>query len=530
MDDNKKRLKGSFGDAQLPVSRKYIIPGGRHHMMFWGTVGVILLLGYTAFSYLDLFDKGPVFVSNGPLSSNHASVEKNCDSCHTLNAVTIEKCSSCHEKFSSEALPAYSFESHYLTHLGEEKREHPTDKEMACFKCHPEHLGRDGVLTEVADNRCLQCHDYGGFNKKHPGFEVASLPDESSLNFTHIRHVREVMKRKELTEAQLELSCLYCHNPEPEGKNFQPLNFDIHCNACHSLNNPTTRLEVRNETKRGVITLDEIKETRPLGSSWAFAFDPNEFGRRKKKNKKKSKRQQKIRKQPLHHRDPWILANLRELRKLVHPDGGLPDLLNSSADVRVHEVPELYREAIGTLESYSDELRGSPEREVQKQLTEIDAVLGKMKRALRDPYLKLDKREFELDTETRALGKGDVKKIMDLASRLTKNCQVCHQVNELTIARVHPDQRTMHRAQFNHKAHILQTNCLDCHKKIPIREYAFNKEDVEAEKDQSVIQNLPDIDSCRNCHNNSLSSNSCVTCHNFHPDKERRSRLLLDIE
>jgi hypothetical protein len=48
--------------------------------------------------------------------------------------------------------------------------------------------------------------------------------------------------------------------------------------------------------------------------------------------------------------------------------------------------------------------------------------------------------------------------------------------------------------------------------------------------DRSSIQNVPKIESCTECHNSSESSNRCVTCHYFHPNKTNRSSLLLYID
>jgi uncharacterized membrane protein len=114
-----------------------------------------------------------------------------------------------------------------------------------------------------------------------------------------------------------------------------------------------------------------------------------------------------------------------------------------------------------------------------------------------------------------------------LVDDLTQPCRQCHQVRDATLVRVQKDQRVLHRAEFDHRAHILQLRCLDCHTEIPIAAALASAEGVDLSRDVAATQNLPGIESCRDCHRPGLVSNRCVTCHAFHPDRQRRADLLL---
>ena len=176
-------------------------------------------------------------------------------------------------------------------------------------------------------------------------------------------------------------------------------------------------------------------------------------------------------------------------------------------------------------------LRSRPEPEIQAELGRIDKLLAGVERALEDPYTPLDETEFllALDAPRRDLGDEQKAELEQLVDQLTQPCQQCHKIERATIARVQKDQDVLHRAEFNHRAHVLQVRCLDCHTEIPIADGILDAGGSSAESpvDRAAIQNLPRIEVCQECHRPDVSSNRCVTCHEFHPDKSRRSDLLL---
>ncbi len=525
--DQESRKKGTFSSLRLPVTRKYIMPASRTRMLVIGGIGALGILGYTVFNLV--LQKGS-FISNGPLSSSHANVESDCVSCHkqepslmTLAAVTNEKCSACHEKF-GDKIGVYTFAAHYVYRSDDLSRLVPSEKETPCFSCHKEHLGREAEITNVPDSRCLPCHPFGSFNERHPQFEflAKNLPDNPGIRFPHIMHVKELRKKENLLD--IEKACLYCHIPDPDGKQFRPISFDRSCDACHlTTSTATPALPVAGRGGApGVETLAGIRAREGTAALWAYYTSENEFvtlGDR-------------IRKSPVYHKDPWIMDNLARLRDQLYPDIGLASLLQSSADLPPQKVRVLYREAIATLREYATGLRSRPEPEIRSDLREINTVLDRIEQKLDDPYTPLDDTKFLLGTlvENPKLTGSQINEIKKVVNELTKPCQQCHIVSNATITRVRSDLRVLRRAEFNHRDHILQRRCLECHTAIPIAEALESNAKIDESRDRATIRNIPGIETCQQCHQPEQASNRCITCHYFHPNKTQRSNLLLYVQ
>ena len=514
--------KGTFGAPGLPVTPTYLVPKSRRRMILLGVVLAALAGLYIA---LDMTVRDAHFVSNGPLSSAHAALENDCSSCHDpWNAVTAEKCSTCHEKH-GDSLGVYTWTSHYVYRSNDFQQAVPSPHETACAACHSEHRGRDAIITRTDDATCATCHEFPSFNDGHPNFDFAAeeIPDDDALIFPHTRHVRELMQREGL--ADLERACLYCHQAQPDGKSFEPIRFDQHCDSCHlttAIRTPPLPLEGAAKAV-GVVPFERFRDSGEPGNQWALFTSSREF----------RQRGEEISKSPVYHQDPWILANLRRLRQKIYPDGGLADLLTASTDVPTSDLPELYEEAIATLETYALGLRGSDDPDVQRDLRDVEDQLKKLRRAVRDPYTPLDESKFALALEgdEADLSEAEFSEIDALIFDLTSVCQQCHLVEKATIARVQNDQRVLDRARFDHRAHILDLRCLDCHYQIPIEESLDSlEENPYPPFDQAITQNLPAIDTCQECHTPKLAANRCTTCHDFHPNKNRRSSMLLYLE
>ena len=520
---NTGRKKGFFSQIRLPVAKQYLYPRSQWNVYIMGGIGLLVvggLFGFIAFS-----SPGSV-IANGPLSSNHASFSGDCSSCHSpLNGVTDENCADCHEKYGDE-LGMYSFDSHYLYRTKDFSRIGATSNEQACYACHTEHNGRDASITQVTDSQCQTCHDVASFNKDHPEFQAVSekFSDEANLIFPHVLHVNELRSQERV--ADIEQTCLYCHNATEDGKQFQPINFEQHCDACHlSTRDATPFMDIVNSPLRaspGVASLENIQNQQRPGTRWAFYMNPAEF----------NVRGGRIQKRPLYHEDPWILENLRRLRQALYPSTGLADLIQTTADVDSRNADELYAEALQTLRLFTEELRNQPEKSVQDELQQAEELLQLVERRLGDPYAPLDETQFLISAAELNSGFSEetVQEYNTLIDQLTTACQTCHIVEKATIKRAQDDQRTMIRSEFNHRAHIVQTRCLDCHNAIPIRELAILDSIPPPEVDQAGIHNMPSITSCQTCHTDKQASNTCITCHQFHPDKSNHSNLLLYVD
>ena len=498
--------------------------------------GGLLGLGILSYYLFDFFLLKSSVTASGPLSSYHAKFEKDCASCHEpFGDVTSGKCSVCHEK-TGDQLGVYTFASHYVYRSGELSRVQTAApkfaaKENDCAVCHLEHQGREAIVTSVPDSYCTACHEFGSFNKNHPEFQFAAkkLADDSTLAFTHVKHVKEIVKREKLTD--IERACLYCHNPQPEGKRFEMINFDTHCSACHltgMVGTPTLKVKTaENILEPGVETLEAIRNRRGPNTAWAFNVNPNEF---------QLKPGNRLVKSPVHHEDPWVLENLKSIQRALSPDRGFAELLktaggNSTPNKKAAST-EIYREAIQTLQDYAAGLRGRPEPEVQKELVKIDSLLKVARHKLqRQPILNGDaKFVWPAAKMNPNLEATQIAGLNDLAAALTEACRECHTVEHAAILRVQKDQQILQRAEFNHRAHIVQRRCLDCHTEIPIVAATAGAATVTSAQDHAAIQNIPGIENCRACHNAGETSNRCVTCHTFHPNKVNRSSLLLYLD
>ena len=522
--EKRTRKKGTFTGLRLAVTKAYVMPASRRNMIVAGLACAVAILAYTGFN---TWFGNNSFIARGPLSSKHASIENDCSRCHQRDAgvfasgeVTDGKCSVCHEKF-GDRLGVYTYAAHYVYRSADVTRNIAQPHEVQCFSCHPEHEGRTSSITVVPDGKCIVCHKFGSFNGKHPQFEFirSSIADPANLKFPHIKHVLEVKKHESLQDD--ERTCLYCHIPQADGRGFQPISFDRSCGACHLKgDDETPPLSIKSgPDSPGVETLAMIRARKGPGSTWASSMSASEF----------QEAGGQVIKHPVYHEDPWIMENLKMLHEEMFDDRGLGTLLDASADVPNRDAHVLYREAINTLQGYADGLRSRPESEVQDDLRKIDEQLKELKRDLEDPYTPLDRSKFVLGASGVNPRITNIARFKVVVDSLTSRCRKCHLVEDASIVRVQKDQHTLVRAEFNHRAHILQRRCLDCHNRIPIREALDNPATFAAVNDRAEVQNLPGIETCRQCHRADEASSRCVTCHYFHPNKMQRSNLLLYV-
>lgn len=536
--EKEQRKKGTFGDSRLEVTRKYVFPLSRKRMVQLGGIGCIVLLVYFFVDSL-LLSNG--FVARGPVSSNHANFESDCAKCHeSFRSVSDRKCQSCHEK-TGDNLGVYTFAAHYVYRSGQRaarlasaKKQHE-ENEQPCATCHPDHLGRSAMITNVSDGRCIVCHRIDSFNTNHPQFEFArkQQPDASTLIFTHIHHTKLVLEQKLNKSVDIVKACLYCHNPEADGKHFKPIDFDMHCaGSCHNPVAPETpALTIVDGSDRpGVETLDMIRRRRGLGTRWAFYSNPNEF----------RNEGARVVKSPVYHKDPWILENLASIRRMLYPNLGLTDLLNATGEPGTDDRADLYMEAVGTLKNYRTELAGRPEPEVQAELGRIDSLLKIAQQRLMDPDMNATNSGFLTSAwnENPALTSDQRGEFARFANRLTKDCQKCHRVEQASILRVRSDQRVLKRAEFDHRAHVIERPyCLDCHNEIPVEQVLLGDSAAVASLkpatdalDSAKTQNIPRIENCFQCHTPGAASNMCVTCHYMHPNKTNRVNFRLFVD
>ncbi|MEE8587489.1 MAG: hypothetical protein V3T83_21845 [Acidobacteriota bacterium] len=530
-----RKEKGLFGRLGLKVSGHYIFPSPQRRLILAGSLLAVLAFALTL---ADVFFRSGSFLSSGPLSSSHALLEEDCGSCHALGGVTDENCSRCHERLfgaTTEEAPIYSLQAHYVYRSEDLERQGDPELEPSCAACHGEHKGRTSVASGVSDQRCLSCHPVGSFESGHPQFDVVAeqTPDPAGLKFNHARHTKVFAERLQLEGEQ---ACLYCHEPGPSGMHFDPLDFDRHCGAACHLKRGTEPLPLDGSLPSpGVLTLQQLQSQAPFHPCLS-SVQPGDF----------ATAGTSVSKAILHHEDCWIIENLRLLRRSLYPDLGWVGLLavDGASVGREH-----YLSAVEHLEGRLAELRrqggsvgGNLEADLERArrlarrrgipprgeaasrpdaASELESILSAAYRSLLQAGAVSEAAPVSADSPA----------VSRLIDRLTQPCRACHFTGDKGFRPVQTDQRVLKRAEFDHRAHVVQMNCLACHQSLLENEWVFLDEYEQRTTRLSEMHNLPGIESCRGCHRSGAASAACVTCHVFHPDKQRRiERLIIQPE
>ncbi len=462
----------------------------------------------------------------------HATLDNDCAACHvTAETVSSEKCAACHSKLPGTS-EIYSFDAHYA-HYAPDRPTAVTlgaEGEVACAACHVEHRGRRADLRATAtDGRCAACHATGSFDDAHAEFGVLAerLTDDAGLTFGHVRHVEYVLQADNLEVS--EQACLACHVPAGDMRGFRPIAFDTACATCH-LTGDIESAELPEQPPGvpllgdagggarltlGVERIETVRERLGPGEQWAgrasaAAFEVDAGF---------------VVKTRVEHADPWILHNLRRLRRASYPSAGLADLLTVSTDLPPSERWRLYDEALAALNVQMDDLRGRDESWIHATLLEFDRTMQVLDRRIADSESLLDDQPFQLGAADPRLTETQLDAIDTFAAVVAEPCLQCHVVKQATIGRVQKAQTVLGRARFDHRPHALLRGCLDCHQRIPVNESTTSNGPLSPAIDDAGIHNIPGIATCRECHTTGGAPNRCRTCHVFHPDGPVASRF-----
>ena len=217
--------------------------------------------------------------SSGPLSAAHAQLENNCQACHVkaFQAVPDRSCKACHTNVHDHADPFRLARAEPdLDRWGKvvlafkETFDIPPGR---CVECHTEHEGKQ-EMPVTAQRFCSDCHqsldsklpdtklaNAGDFGTIHPEFKPALITEwndekplvkrvalskhpveQSNLKFPHALHLSKTngvaqMARRLSADNGFgqNLDCADCHDPDPSGTHFQPVNMAEDCAMCHDL-------------------------------------------------------------------------------------------------------------------------------------------------------------------------------------------------------------------------------------------------------------------------------------------------------
>ncbi len=273
-----------------------VMPGKR--MGAW-TFGIIVLLAFLvgpiwawhSFRGVDERPEGyhaDIAWSSGPLSSAHASLKNDCQSCHVqpFVAVTDKACVDCHtgehkamSMAHANAPTAMLLAARHPPGVGErilagfaKTFNRPQGR---CVDCHTEHEGA-GPMPATPQKFCADCHDgmkarlinagfkstvgdAGDFGTRHPEFRplvrpapgakpVRAMPgtgaiaDHDGLKFPHDLHLqagggvaRMAASFRGRYDFGTKLECRNCHEPDADGVRIKPVRMERNCAMCHSL-------------------------------------------------------------------------------------------------------------------------------------------------------------------------------------------------------------------------------------------------------------------------------------------------------
>jgi hypothetical protein len=256
----------------------------------------------------------------GPLAGTHATIT-NCEACHdTARGVPDFRCQRCHDESGPGRMTQAAHAGRHVPRAGTAVAA-TEGGEAACVTCHVEHRGRAAAIASVRDSECAGCHGKARETAEGPRPRIASFDDHPELAvvradqkarsaagriqqvtgvfFSHAIHLKEL--RKKLGAVAPSRPCQECHKLEGAAgaghRDFSAVSFDGDCVGCHR-----DQLVVEGAPAADLVVRNDAAVT-------AFTCDARVFtcGATVVKN-------------AVAHRDPWVVLNLRKLRRELYPD------------------------------------------------------------------------------------------------------------------------------------------------------------------------------------------------------------------
>lgn len=296
-----------------------VMPGKRASAWVFIFVVLALFLAWPIWSYYERkqeavatkqFHADEMWLS-GKLSLAHAGLAKDCKACHVTKFVAVrdDSCVACHTKIHDHADPFRLARAR--PDLGGFAKVRLAFQETfnlppgRCVECHTEHEGPQ-QMPVTAQRFCSDCHsdlkaklpdtklpNAGDFGTSHPQFRPAVLTqwngdrpmlqrvsldakprENNGLKFPHGMHLSKTngvaqMARRLSADQGFgqSLDCKDCHDPDPSGTRFQPVNMEEDCGMCHSLafdrQGGTLRTLRHGEPRQVVADLRDFYRARP---------------------------------------------------------------------------------------------------------------------------------------------------------------------------------------------------------------------------------------------------------------------------
>ncbi|MEO5720234.1 MAG: cytochrome c3 family protein [Chthoniobacterales bacterium] len=288
MEEEEKTQKQIAQRYRDRVAAKYARSGWRR-ALFW--VSLLAIVGGVVAIYFAQGRTSPEFFNTGPLSLHHRPLVNDCATCHRPEALAkggfLEVVN---DRFRRGAPSFARIDQVCMTcHQQHDFHQPNVVGNQSCSACHMEHNG-PGPMPAVSAVDCAACHNdrdlmqasaelgkktppwrfrlnpsvvtpTGGrpnvlrlprppegytqvfptFGEQHPPFQLhrENVRETEVLRFNHQRHLSGA--DIPMTKDGRKLDCASCHQAAPNGRYMERVNFEAHCQSCHSL-----QFDVRN--------------------------------------------------------------------------------------------------------------------------------------------------------------------------------------------------------------------------------------------------------------------------------------------
>jgi hypothetical protein len=306
-------------------SRQYFRPRPPYTLLVLAlTAGALvlggLLLSDVAGRWVPLF-RAPLMP--GALVARHSGIV-NCDACHVpLTGVSNFRCQRCHDEAGPGRLTQVAHAGRHYGRLLASKDPYAFEQvqNLPCAQCHIEHRGRGAALSKLPPGRCEACHARKRSDADGPRPRIADFQDhvefgilaaalrnktqpehETGIFFSHAEHMVDVtkdLKKRKVPIRSARTVCEECHVLDlgaPEGhRDFQPITAAGQCLRCH-----TADLKADPVALQDLVAMDSLDP--PACGSPGIQCNGAQ-----------------VTLIGVSHRDPFILRNVRALRRELYP-------------------------------------------------------------------------------------------------------------------------------------------------------------------------------------------------------------------